>query len=167
MTDHPRPCLGERFNPDCFRHAFASRAAAPAGRCMAARSCRGASAALVRRMRAPHASLHASESGRGEDRSRRLVPTLRAGRRLGIGRHRARRGKWAATVAKILVDRHGYRSGASGIVTPPLMPPVGPSMPGLMSNSKISVGSHSVAHEFGMSTTPLMWPCTGAVPRIE
>ena len=33
--------------------------------------------------------------------------------------------------------------------------------------SKISVGSHSVAQALGMSTTPLIWPCTGAVPRIE
>jgi hypothetical protein len=32
--------------------------------------------------------------------------------------------------------------------------------------SKMSVGSQSVAQAFGMSTTPEMWPCTGAVPRI-
>jgi hypothetical protein len=37
----------------------------------------------------------------------------------------------------------------------------------MMSKSKISVGSHSVAQAFGTSTTPLMCPCTGAVPRIE
>jgi len=39
---------------------------------------------------------------------------------------------------------------------------IGPAAVGLMSNSKISVGSHTVAHAFGMSTTPLMCPCTGA-----
>jgi hypothetical protein len=33
---------------------------------------------------------------------------------------------------------------------------VGPSAPGMMSKSKISVGSQSVAQAFGMSTTPLM-----------
>ena len=60
-----------------------------------------------------------------------------------------------------------HRSGASGMSTPPLMPPLGPSAPGLMSKSKISVGSHNVAQELGMSTTPLMCPCTGAVPRME
>ena len=168
MTDHPWSCLWKRFHADCFGHAFARRAAAaPAGRWMAARSRRRGGAAFVRRMRPPHAPVHAGESGRREDGARRLVPTLCAGHRLGVGRHRAGRGKRPAPVAEVVVNRHRYRSGASGIVTPPLMPPDGPSMPGLMSNSKISVGSHSVAHEFGMSTTPLMWPCTGAVPRIE
>jgi hypothetical protein len=44
---------------------------------------------------------------------------------------------------------------------------IGPAAFGLMSKSKICVGSHSVAQELGTSTTPLMWPCTGAVPRIE
>lgn len=43
----------------------------------------------------------------------------------------------------------------------------GPAAVGLMSKSKICVGSHNVAQAFGTSTTPLMWPCTGAVPRIE
>jgi hypothetical protein len=38
---------------------------------------------------------------------------------------------------------------------------------GRMSKSKICVGSHSVAQARRMSTTPLMWPWTGAVPRIE
>ncbi|MNI89852.1 hypothetical protein D3C73_1473090 [compost metagenome] len=42
-----------------------------------------------------------------------------------------------------------------------------PSALGWMSMSKISVGSHKVAQALGMSTTPLMWPCTGAVPNIE
>jgi hypothetical protein len=43
----------------------------------------------------------------------------------------------------------------------------GPAAVGLMSKSKISVGSHSVAQALGTSTTPLMWPCTGAVPSSE
>jgi len=38
---------------------------------------------------------------------------------------------------------------------------------GMMSKSKISVGSHSVAQAFGTSTTPEIWPWQGAVPRIE
>jgi len=49
----------------------------------------------------------------------------------------------------------------------PSMNFVGPLAFGLMSKSKICVGSQSVAQAFGTSTTPLMWPCTGAVPRIE
>lgn len=43
----------------------------------------------------------------------------------------------------------------------------GPAALGLMSKSKMPVGSHSVAQELGTSTTPLIWPCTGAVPRME
>ena len=44
---------------------------------------------------------------------------------------------------------------------------VGPAAEGLMSKSKMPVGIQSVAQAFGMSTTPEMWPWTGAVPRIE
>jgi hypothetical protein len=58
-------------------------------------------------------------------------------------------------------------SNDNGITTDPSKNFVGPAALGLMSKSKICVGSHKVAHAFGTSTTPLMWPCTGAVPRIE
>ena len=51
-----------------------------------------------------------------------------------------------------------YLSGDNGMSTPPLMNLVGPADDGMMSKSKISVGSHSVAQAFGMSTTPEMWP---------
>ena len=43
---------------------------------------------------------------------------------------------------------------------------VGPSAFGVMSKLKMSVGRYSVAQAFGMSTIPLILPCTGAVPRI-
>ncbi len=43
----------------------------------------------------------------------------------------------------------------------------GPAAEGRMSKSKISVGTQTVAQEFGMSTTPEKWPWTGAHPRIE
>ena len=49
----------------------------------------------------------------------------------------------------------------------PLMCLIGPTDDGMMSKSKISVGSHSVAQAFGTSTTPEMCPWHGAVPRIE
>ncbi len=42
----------------------------------------------------------------------------------------------------------------------------GPFAFGRMSNAKISEGTYSVAHAFGISTMPLMWPSTGAVPRM-
>ena len=64
-------------------------------------------------------------------------------------------------------SRNQTRSGDSGIWTEPSMNLVGPAALGLMSKSKICVGSHSVAQALGTSTTPLMWPCTGAVPRME
>jgi hypothetical protein len=59
-----------------------------------------------------------------------------------------------------------YLSGDIGISTPPLMCLIGPAALGITSKSKMSVGSHRVAQAFGMSTTPEMCPCTGAVPRI-
>lgn len=42
----------------------------------------------------------------------------------------------------------------------------GPAEQGVMSKSKISVGTNTVAQALGMSTMPLMWPSTGAVPRM-
>ncbi len=61
--------------------------------------------------------------------------------------------------------RH-QRSGARGTSTEPSTNFTGPSAFGIMSQSKISFGIHSVAHAFGMSTTPDKWPWTGAVPRM-
>ena len=81
----------------------------------------------------------------------------------------------AATPAVVVVGGHGggsvgsrcqTMSGDSGITTEPSRCLIGPAELGLMSKSKICVGSHSVAQAFGTSTTPLMWPCTGAVPRM-
>ena len=60
-----------------------------------------------------------------------------------------------------------YLSWEIGIWMSPLMCLIGPADDGMMSKSKISVGSHSVAQALGMSTTPLIWPWHGAVPRIE
>ena len=62
-------------------------------------------------------------------------------------------------------DRH-YLSGDIGISTPPVTCLIGPAALGITSKSKMSVGSHKVAQAFGMSTTPEICPCTGAVPRM-
>ena len=64
-------------------------------------------------------------------------------------------------------SRRDYLSGEIGIWMSPVMCLIGPADDGMMSKSKISVGSHSVAQAFGTSTTPEMWPWHGAVPRIE
>ena len=117
-------------------------------------------------------------------------------RRVAFG-HRPHVGERAAIVAEIFIDRHfrfpraiglmlrdggcgaantqpsripsrrDYLSCDSGIWMSPLMCLIGPADDGMMSKSKISVGSHSVAQAFGTSTTPEMWPWHGAVPRIE
>ena len=95
------------------------------------------------------------------------------------------------SLAQIVIDRHhgSYRihvevrrrltsrprkiagaddhlSGDNGISTPPFTCLIGPAALGMMSKSKISVGSQSVAQALGISTTPEMWPWHGAVPRI-
>src|SRR5690242_8054351 len=62
---------------------------------------------------------------------------------------------------------HAHLSGEIGIWMSPVMCFTGPAADGITSKSKISVGSHKVAQAFGTSTTPEIWPCTGAVPRIE
>ena len=41
-----------------------------------------------------------------------------------------------------------------------------PLFDGRTSKSKIRLGMYTVAHEFGMSTTPEKRPSTGADPRI-
>lgn len=43
---------------------------------------------------------------------------------------------------------------------------IGPSAPGRMSKSKISMGRASVAQALGISTMPLIRPSHGAVPRM-
>ena len=124
-------------------------------------------AALIGGVRVPSAGIHPGQARRGQHRPTRRGSAPGTQVRSLKLRHRTHRRERAARVAQVVIHRHGYRSGASGMSTPPLIPPLGPSAPGLMSKSKISVGSQSVAQEFGMSTTPLMCPCTGAVPKIE
>src|ERR1700678_2727665 len=53
---------------------------------------------------------------------------------------------------------HAHLSCESGIWMSPLMCLIGPADDGMISKSKISVGSQSVAQAFGTSTTPEIWP---------
>src|SRR3954454_13771537 len=69
--------------------------------------------------------------------------------------------------SRIPSQGEGYLSGEICIWMSPVMCLNGPADDGITSKSKISVGSHKVAQALGTSTTPEMWPCTGAVPRIE
>ena len=139
---------------------------------------------------------HAEEIGRGQNDPRRFTRALRTILRRVAFRHRPHIGEWTATPAKIFIDRHfiphastsqhsprrmrggryssrpaptsrrDHLSGDSDTSTPPLMCLIGPADDGMMSKSKISVGRYSVAQAFGISTTPLICPCTGATPRI-
>jgi hypothetical protein len=59
-----------------------------------------------------------------------------------------------------------HKSGDIGMSIALVMCLVGPAAFGITSKAKISVGSHSVAQALGISTTPDMCPCTGAVPRM-
>jgi hypothetical protein len=130
----------------------------------------------------------------GENDARRARLALRTIGWQLIFRHRSHPGKRSAIPAQIFVNRHdvllddqrpasifrarrhsigrratllrAYLSGDIGMSTPPLICLMGPDAFGMTSNSKMSVGSHNVAQALGMSTTPEMWPCTGAVPRI-
>src|SRR5450432_317094 len=140
---------------------------------------------------------HAEEIRCGQDHPRRGAFALRTILRIIAFRHRPHIREWTAIVAKIFIDWHDvfpaqvetktvnrmrggivrsrpasvaqgiYLSCESGIWMSPLMCFTGPADDGMMSKSKISVGNHSVAHAFGTSTTPEMWPWHGAVPRIE
>jgi hypothetical protein len=124
-------------------------------------------ALLVRGVSATPAGVHPREVWCGEKGAGRRYGAVRARQRLAELRHGAERREGAARPAGIVVDRHQFRSGESGIETEPSRNFVGPAAVGLMSNSKMPVGIQSVAQAFGMSTTPEMWPWTGAVPRIE
>lgn len=94
-------------------------------------------------------------------------PDRAAGRRTTPLAGPPKRHRTARTGNRIPAWRNsGQTSGASGMSMPGLTPGNGPLALGLMSKSKISVGSHKVAQALGMSTTPLIWPCTGATPRM-
>ena len=109
--------------------------------------------------------------------ARGLLPALRAGDREVALPHGTQGVEAPAGCAGVVISRHDagllgsvglyYRSSDNGISLPGVTSLVGPAAFGLMSKSKIWVGSHNVAQAFGISTTPLMWPWTGAVPRIE
>lgn len=66
--------------------------------------------------------------------------------------------------ARVSCRAMGYEATARSL--PPRSINFGPSALIEISKSKIPVGSHRVAHAFGISTMPLMCPSTGAVPRI-
>ena len=178
VRDHPGPFGRKRLGTIGRFHRVAfSRTAATAARpvpmntiCRRARRMR---AALVGRVRNACRRWHGCQSRRAEQRARCHRTTTGARLRFAVPRQRVRGGKASAFIAGIFIERHAnpflfrfYLSGDIGMSTPPLMCLTGPSAFGITSKSNISVGNHKVAHAFGISTTPLMCPCTGAVPRM-
>lgn len=165
------------------------------GRTMIARTAMTALAgALLRHYRFMRAFLIAFMRGAGgfgdhrqvrrRNDSRRRASTFGTIRRPGRIGHLGEIRERAAVIADIFVQRHCSkllyvcdstaapagaalpRQATRARSTPPPTWAIGPDAFGFMSNSKISVGSHSVAHALGISTIPLMWPSTGAVPRM-
>jgi hypothetical protein len=166
MADHPRSLRREGL---CS--ASLSRGAAPARWPVGVtRRLLGlVRGSLVGRKGGPTCPAHIRNPRRPHHRPRCRDAAIRAFIRLKVFSHWALRGEDAAGAAGIVVNWHphrSYKSGASGSVTPGLTILLGPEALGRISKSKISVGKYKVAQAFGMSTTPLMCPWTGAVPRI-
>src|ERR1035437_5909925 len=178
------------------RPGRATAAARSMRRLVFAESLRRVGTALVDGVSLAPVRGHAEEVRRRQNDAQRFARASRAVLRRVAFRHRPHVRERAATLAEILVDRHfissrdsdsqhlqrrmrgadaqpsriaarrDYLSGDSGTSTPPLMCFIGPADDGMISKSKISVGKYSVAQAFGISTTPLICPCTGATPRI-
>jgi hypothetical protein len=156
---------------------------------------RGGRASLISRVRQSALSRHRRQIRRGQVSARRILPALRTFMRSVRLGNRPHLGEGSASRALIVVNRHdllaefrrrrraagkfparsqracgwlkrNYLSGDIGISIPPVTCFVGPSEPGITSNANMSVGNHNVAQAFGISTTPEMWPCTGAVPKM-
>ena len=176
VADLPGPRRGEGFRPvgrkDRLRLPLARTARTSRSVRQLARALRLVTGALVRAVGRAQPGIHEREVWRSKEGAGRTLPAFRtiAGRS-GVG-HRPHLRERTAIRAFVVVERHSsmslrvHRSGASGTSIEPSRNFVGPSAPGIRSYSKTSVGSHSVAQAFGMSTTPEICPCTGAVPRI-
>jgi len=178
MADHPGPFVRKSLaavvglGDPALPPATAAAAARPVTRLLFRRRTAGrVRASLVDRVRLTGSHWQAGKCGRAERNSGRTGAACRTRVRIAVLRHRPDRSEATAFRTLIFVNRHDrlppQRSCDSGTSTPPLICLTGPEAFGPMSNSNICVGNHSVAQALGMSTTPLMCPCTGAVPRIE
>lgn len=166
-------------------HRFSHAAGASgAVRCFHLRQRRGRMRApLIGRVRAAPLRRHRGEVGCGQERPLRCASAARARVRLLAFHHWAHCGERSTTAAEVVVNGHRslpmienpstqagrsaapplcraehHLSGDIGISTALITCLVGPAAHGMTSKSKMSVGSHKVAHAFGMSTTPEMWP---------
>ena len=196
MRDHPRPAawkgLGAVFSTlhgTGRELATATRAALTVPRLELSKALRRVRAALVGGVRQAALPRHRGKIRCGEECARRQPAALRTGLRRVAFRHRPHLRERATLTAEIVIDRHclisllmhlrrrrrqtasardprHHLSGDSGMGVPPFTCEIGPLALGMMSKSKMSVGSHSVAQALGISTTPEICPWHGAVPRM-
>lgn len=181
MRDHPRAfgwkALGAVCVMQCFAGLFGSSATATAPRTVGA-AFRAVCGTLICFVGVAHTARHGRKTWHSDHDPARLDAAFRARTRVHETVHRPHFFKDAALIALIFIDWHNvsltfagesapgwsgssgsvYRSGASGTSMEPSRYLVGPSALGIISHSKISFGSHSVAQAFGISTTPEIWP---------
>lgn len=189
MRNHPRAsrweALGTIRAVQGFAACFLATAATRASRPVCARLFRAVRRALVDTVGCDGRAVGRPQLRRGQHNAVAVSATGGASARIAKGAHGSQRLEGAMVGTVILVDRHGilrmagtpadrrgktyvadHRSGASGISIEPSRYFFGPSALGIMSHSKISVGNQRVAQALGISTTPEICPCTGAVPRM-
>lgn len=156
------------------RQARRRRAAAAAGTAaMPLRDARFVAAALIAFLGHARQGLHQSETWRRHHPRGGPAAKRAEGAIVALG-DAAVEGEFSAVPTVVVVKGHGSccgsRLGRSQDTRARSILPsryfLGPDEFGRMSNEKISVGTYSVAQALGMSTMPLMWPSTGAVPRI-
>ena len=73
---------------------------------------------------------------------------------------------WPHRYSYVAIGRSLPRQSADFGTDTPCVTWWGVPLPGATSKSKIRLGMYTVAHEFGMSTTPENRPSIGAEPRI-
>lgn len=177
VADHPRPFRWKGLGPIRRSHRRLgprARTAAATRRMLqaliVARAARLVLGALVHVHRAARSSLQQSQSWCRRKHPPAGTAALGAGGRFIALGHCPKRVESTAGGAVVFIGWHRnytFKSYEIGMSILPSRNFVGPAAVGLMSKSKICVGSHKVAQAFGTSTTPLICPCTGAVPRIE
>jgi hypothetical protein len=186
MADHPGTgrrealCGGISSRRSWFGALQTGAASAP--RTVLRGKLRLVSGSLVHRHALACTCVTARDGRRSQKGTRRRGSAVRAEKRVGAFRHWAQSRERAASIAFVVVERHlaslsdgahpigllepigchlhrnFYTSSESGTSIEPSKNFCGPAALGLMSKSKISVGSHNVAQAFGMSTTPEICP---------
>jgi hypothetical protein len=111
---------------------------------------------------------HEAQAGRGHDASGTTKTPRTRSREVALS-DAPPQGESSALTARVIIEGHIREIRVHFALARSALPVTiffGPSAFGRMSNEKISDGTYSVAQALGISTMPLMWPWTGAVPRV-